>query len=47
MAAKRFQTRTEEEIEQLHNKSFKYTNDVFIKALTFAIWINIYDLRLI
>ena len=44
MAAKRFQTRTEDRIEQLlRDKSSKSTN----KVLTFVIWINIYDLWLI
>ena len=44
MAAKRFQRKREEEIEQLlRDKTSKSTNEV----LTFAIWINIYDLWLI
>ena len=45
IAAKRFKTKTEEEIKQLlRDKSSKSTNKVFNKVLTFVILINIYDL---
>ena len=48
MAAKRSQTRTEEEIEQLLlDKSLKCTNEVFNEVLTFVIWNIIFDLRII
>ena len=47
MAAKQFQRRTEEEIEQFlwykNSKLLIYSN----KVLAFVIWINIYDLWLI
>ena len=43
MASKRFQTRTEEEIEQvLRDKSWKSTNEVFNEFLTFVICDLIY-----
>ena len=48
MAAKRFQTRSEEEIKQLlRDKSSKSNDEVFNKVLKFVIWINICDLWLI
>ena len=45
MAAKRFQTRTEEEIEQpLHDKSSKSTNKATNNAVTFQRDLNTCDL---